>query len=234
MIQSRKERERAARESLILEHAARLLARDGFQDLNLDELAAAVEYSKGTLYLHFKTKEDLVLAVATQALKQRADLLERAAAFTGTTRERARAMAIASCRFMVTHPDFFALELVLQSRSFWGRASEERRSRHLAEYGRLFRIVSQVALEARARGDLPRSSPPEQVTLSLMAITMGGHCMLTQPGFQALCPVKEPMTNLVPQAERLMDGWGWKPILNRSRQVALDRRIYKEVFPEAA
>ena len=234
VTQSRKERERAARESLILELAARLLARDGFQNLNLDELAAAAEYSKGTLYLHFKTKEDLVLSVATRALKHRADLLELAAAFSGTTRERVRCMAVACCQFMVTYPDFFPLELLLQSRSFWDRASEERRSRHLVEYGRLFQIVSQVALDARTSGDLPRSSPPEQVTLSLMAITMGGHCMLTQPGFQTLCPVKEPMAVLVQQAERLMNGWGWKPISNGRRQDALDRRIYKEVFPEAA
>ena len=125
VISSRKERERAARENLIVELAAGLLARDGFQNLNLDELAAAAEYSKGTLYLHFKTKEDLVLAVSTRALKHRADLLERAAAFSGATRERARAMAFACCQFMVTHPEFFALELVLQSRSFWGRASED-------------------------------------------------------------------------------------------------------------
>ena len=72
--------------------------------------------------------------------------------------------------------------------------------------------MSQVALDARASGDLPRNVPPEQVTLSLMALTMGGHCMLTQPGFQTLCPVKEPAAALVLQAERLMDGWGWKPI----------------------
>ena len=94
--------------------------------------------------------------------------------------------------------------------------------------------MSQVALDARASGDLPRSSPPEEVTLSLMAITMGGHCMLTQPGFQTLCPVKAPMTVLVSQAERLMDGWGWRPISDGRRQDALDRRIYKDVFPEAS
>src|SRR6516225_5463962 len=61
VIQARKERERAAREELILDHAQRMLLRDGFQNLNLDELAEAVEYSKGTLYLHFKTKEDIAL-----------------------------------------------------------------------------------------------------------------------------------------------------------------------------
>lgn len=53
--------------------------------VHLDELAAAAVYSKGTLCLHFKTKEDLVLAVATRALQHRADLLERATPFSGNT-----------------------------------------------------------------------------------------------------------------------------------------------------
>ena len=234
VIQIRKERERAARESLILGHAARMLAQDGFQDLNLDELAAAAEYSKGTLYLHFKTKEDLVLAVATRALQHRADLLERAAAFSGTTRERARALAFACCEFMVTHRDFFAVELILQARSFWDRASEERRSRHLDESGRIFRVVNQVVLDARACGDLPSRYSPEQVTLSLMAITMGSHCMFTQPAMQAVCPIQDPIAVLLLSGERLMDGWGWAPISNGSRSDALDRRIYREVFPNSA
>ena len=39
VTQARKERERAAREDLILEQGRRLLVRDGFQDFNLDELA---------------------------------------------------------------------------------------------------------------------------------------------------------------------------------------------------
>src|SRR5881409_592601 len=90
VTQARKERERAAREDLILEQGRRLLVRDGFQDFNLDELAKVIEYSKGTIYLHFETKEDLALAVATRALRERADLFERAAKFGGKTRERIR------------------------------------------------------------------------------------------------------------------------------------------------
>jgi AcrR family transcriptional regulator len=233
VIQSRKERERAARENLILEHAARLLARDGFQDLNLDELASAVEYSKGTLYLHFKTKEDLVLAAATQALKHRAELLDRAATFLGPTRARARAMGFACCEFMVAHREFFTVQLMLQARSFCDRVSEERRSQHSAEAGRVFRVVNELVLDARACGDLPRGCSPEEVTLSLMAVTMGSHCVVTQPELQTLCRVKDPLATFLQHQDRMLDGWGWKPISNGGRHGALDRRIYNEVFPEA-
>src|SRR3974377_1429166 len=95
VIQARKERERAAREELILDHAQRILLRDGFQNLILDELAQAIEYSKGTLYLHFKTKEDIALAVVTRALKERADFFERALSFQGRSRERIRTVGFA-------------------------------------------------------------------------------------------------------------------------------------------
>src|SRR5258707_11868569 len=89
---ARKERERAAREELMIDHATRLLLKDGYQNLNLDVLAQAIEYSKGTIYLHFSTKEDLALAVSTRVLKERADLFERAAPFQGRTRGRVRAI----------------------------------------------------------------------------------------------------------------------------------------------
>jgi AcrR family transcriptional regulator len=231
--ETRKERERAARENLILENAERLLTRDGFQGLNLDELAAAVEYSKGTLYLHFKTKEDLVLAVATRSLKHRTDLLERAAAFAGSTRDRARAMSFACCQFAVTHREYFSVELMLEARSFWERVSKERQTQHLAEASRLYRVVNQLVTDALSCGDLPRGCSAQEVTLSLIAVTMGSHCAVTQPHLQALCAVKDPLAALRMHQDRMLDGWGWKPISHGSRHDALDRRIHKEVFPEA-
>ncbi|MBL9128921.1 MAG: TetR/AcrR family transcriptional regulator, partial [Verrucomicrobiales bacterium] len=113
VTQARKEREKAAREELILDHASRLLLRDGFQNLNLDELARSIEYSKGTIYLHFETKEDLVLAIATRAVRERADLFERATKFVGKTRERMRAIGFACCQFAVMHRDYFHIEMTL-------------------------------------------------------------------------------------------------------------------------
>jgi len=232
VIKARKERQRLERENLILSHAARLLARDGFQDLNLDELAAAIEYSKGTLYLHFKTKEDLVLAVATQALRQRAELLERTATFAGTTRERARAMGFACCEFAAVNRDFFAVELMLQARSFWNRVSEDRKVQHLKETRRVYDTVLRLVCEAKECGDLPRGVPVEDVSFSMMAITLGSHSLTTQPEIQALFKVTNPFAVLLMHQDRMLDGWGWAPLSNGSRHLALDRRIHKELFPE--
>lgn len=230
---TRKQRQRRERETLILDHAARLLARDGYQDLNLDELARAVEYSKGTLYLHFKTKEDLVLAVATHALRHRADLLERAAAYPGSTRTRERAMGFACCEFTASHPEFFTVELMLQARSFWNRVSKERQDNHLAEARRVWTLLNRVVAEAVAAGDLPAGTPLEEVTLSVMAVTVGSHCVLTQPQLQSLCGWRDTMATLLLHQERLLDGWGWQPVANGRRQAALDRRICKDLFPNA-
>jgi hypothetical protein len=79
---------------------------------------------------------------------------------------------------------------------------------------------------------LPDGYSPEQVTLSLMAITMGCHCMVTQPALQAA--ITDPLALLLLSAERLMDGWSWAPISNGSHSDALDRRFYSEVFPNSA
>jgi hypothetical protein len=166
-------------------------------------------------------------------LQHRADLLERAAAFAGTPRQRARAMIFASCEFMMTHRDFFSVELMLQARSFWDRVSQERQSRHLTQTSRIFHVVHQLVVDAHACGDLPRSCAPDQVARSLMALFMGIHCMITQPAMESVCPAADPITDLLVFGDRLMDGWGWKPISNGTRIEALDKRILKELVPNS-
>lgn len=233
VTQMRKERERAEREALILDHAQRLLVRDGFQDLNLDELAAAVEYSKGTLYLHFESKEDLTLAIATRAARERADLFERASRFQGRSRERMRAIGFACCQFAIMHRDYFNVEMMLKSASFWEKASVERRRLHGVQSGRLFQTTNAITVEAQAVGDLPREHRAADVTLSLFAITMGSHITAMQPDIQILCGIEDPIRVVRQNQDRVCDGWGWKPLLAEWDYAATDLRIRDTVFPEA-
>lgn len=234
VIQARKDRERAAREELILDHAQRLLLRDGFQNLNLDVLAEAVEYSKGTLYLHFKTKEDLGLAVVTRALKERADFFERALKFEGRSRERVRAVGFACCHFAQVYPDYFSVELMLKSHSFWEKADEVRQHQYGMEGGRCFRVVHRIVNEGLQTGDLPPGKmTSEQIVFSIASTAMGSHIMSRSTHAAMLAGVDEPLKAVCQTEDLLLDGLRWKPLSNQWDYDAVDRRIRQEIFPEA-
>src|ERR1700722_1235021 len=57
---SLKDRQRQMRETAILKAAHSLLAEKGYQRMTMDDLATRVGIAKGSLYQHFKSKEDLI------------------------------------------------------------------------------------------------------------------------------------------------------------------------------
>lgn len=73
---SLKERQRQERETLILQVAEEVLLEKGYHEASVDEIAARVGIAKGTVYLHFPSKEDLVVAIFSrdmQSFLQRID-----------------------------------------------------------------------------------------------------------------------------------------------------------------
>ncbi|MBB5038072.1 TetR/AcrR family transcriptional regulator [Prosthecobacter dejongeii] len=232
---TRKEREFQAREELILTHARRLLLEKGFQAWNMEQLAESVEYSKGTLYQHFISKEDLVLAVATASLRQRADLFEKSSHFKGLTRERCRVIGFACCEFAVSCPEYFHVEMMLKSASFWEKASEARRQAHAFQGARCWRVLNHIIVEAMALGEMPRTHfTPEQATFALVSVTVGSHLMGQEPQLKVQAGITSPMLSVRFNQDIICDGLGWKPLLHEHDYAATDRRIVEEVFPNAA
>ncbi len=62
-ILERKEREKEHRKEEIVDAAEKIFFEKGLQAATMDEIAEKAELSKGTLYLYYKSKEDLYLAV---------------------------------------------------------------------------------------------------------------------------------------------------------------------------
>ena len=58
-----------ARRQLILATAGQLLRCEGFDTFTMNKLASAADLAKGTLYLYFVTREELVLALYTDLLE---------------------------------------------------------------------------------------------------------------------------------------------------------------------
>jgi AcrR family transcriptional regulator len=57
----------------LLEAAEEVFVRDGFESAQMDEIAARAERSKGAVYMHFKSKEDLFLALIEHRIKSYVD-----------------------------------------------------------------------------------------------------------------------------------------------------------------
>ncbi len=76
-VSSLKEKQREERTALILQAAYDVLIEKGYYEASMDEIAARVGISKGTLYLHFKSKEDLVFMLIEEEIGKFLSLIDQ-------------------------------------------------------------------------------------------------------------------------------------------------------------
>jgi AcrR family transcriptional regulator len=77
-IQTRRERERAERERLIITAARELAESEGWDAVTTRRLATEIEYSQPVLYSHFKGKDAIMAAVAVEGFAELAAELRTA------------------------------------------------------------------------------------------------------------------------------------------------------------
>lgn len=68
-ISERKEREKQRRKEEILDAAQKVFFSRGIENSTMDEVAEEAELSKGTLYLYFKSKEDIHWAITFRGIR---------------------------------------------------------------------------------------------------------------------------------------------------------------------
>lgn len=77
-ISERRERDKQQKRNSIIDAAEKLFFSKGYTNTSMDEVAEEAEYSKGTLYLYFKNKEDLYLAITVRGLLILRNMFEKA------------------------------------------------------------------------------------------------------------------------------------------------------------
>ncbi|MBN2745884.1 MAG: TetR/AcrR family transcriptional regulator [Bacteroidales bacterium] len=68
-IIERKEREKMMRREAIMDSVISLYSRKGIENITMDDIATEAELSKGTLYLYFKSKEEIHWVITTRAIR---------------------------------------------------------------------------------------------------------------------------------------------------------------------
>jgi len=87
-----KEKQRREREALILKVAEEVLAEKGYRDTSVDEIAARVGIAKGTVYLHFASKEELVVALFERDMQNFLQVVARHVASTASAHDKMEAI----------------------------------------------------------------------------------------------------------------------------------------------
>ncbi|MEN1704728.1 MAG: helix-turn-helix domain-containing protein [Planctomycetota bacterium] len=229
----RRQRERLARERLILDTARRMLADKGYLSLNMDRIAEAVEYSKGTIYQHFSSKEDLIAALCNDTAEARAEMFQKAASFDGTTRERVLAIGIADAIFIRRHPDHFAVESILDLESVASKITDERKHRWIRTKSAMMAVLTGIVEDAIRAGDLdlPDALPLCAPLYGLWTQSVG-HYRITAseplPPFEGI----DLHAVLWGNYNRLLDGYGWKPLSTEKDYRESAARISHEAFGE--
>ena len=231
----RKQREVRQRELTLLEVARRMLIEQGYAGLNMDRLAEATEYSKGTVYQHFSTKEDLVTALAIQSLEQRYALFQKALAFEGNPRERMIGIGLADELFVRLHPHYARSELIIKMADLEERASDERRATLNGVEWCCFSEIGKVVQEAVDAGDLPLPPgwTPSEVIFTLLAMSIGTHNVsLNYRPLLQKTGVTSPLETLREAIPTFLDGLGWKPLRSEWDYANTYRRLSQEIFAD--
>ncbi|MGW3249021.1 TetR/AcrR family transcriptional regulator [Streptomyces fungicidicus] len=144
-IRTRRERERAERERLIVTAAQELAEAEGWDAVTTRRLAAAVEYSQPVLYSHFKGKDAIMAAVAVRGCEEFAAELRAATATAEGTRARLAAVGRAYTDFARRRPALY--DVMFTHRVDLPFATPEAPAALQEAFGELLRAVEPVAAE---------------------------------------------------------------------------------------
>jgi AcrR family transcriptional regulator len=149
-----KEDRRAVRHRAIIEAAARLFAEKGYNDCEMDSVAAEVGVAKGTLYLYFPGKQELFFACVDLGMSQMQCAVRQAAEATDDPLERMRRGIRAYLAFFDENPHY--VELQIQERAIFRDSKRsiyfEHRDANRAPWRELY---TRMVGEGRFRSDIP-------------------------------------------------------------------------------
>jgi AcrR family transcriptional regulator len=176
-IQERKEREKELRREAIIDAAEKVFFSKGFSSATMDEVAETAELSKGTLYLYYKSKEDLLLAVHLRGEEVMYRLFKEAVSTNEPTLKRIINLGEAYYRFFLDHRDYFRSFQFLESPQLHKQASEEMLAACQTEGQKVWQLVSGLIQEGIDEGLFEPDLDPIQASIILWS---SGNALMRQ------------------------------------------------------
>jgi len=229
---TRKEREIREREELILCAAQSLIHEHGYNYLSMERVAERVEYSKGTIYNHFASKEDLVCSLSCRCISNLIEIFERAYHYPGSTRERYSAIGLGYSIYHQLHPmDVQNIQIVKNS-AVREKVSESKIAEMESLEQKITSIARSIVQQAIDCGDLGEGHQDNVNTIVFGCWSMHYGALLLE---QSDIPLHElgfnPVVNMLwKNANIYLDGYQWQPLSTESDSKILFEKISTALF----
>lgn len=231
---SRKQRDIQQREQLILDTAQHMLHQVGYAQLTMERIAEAVEYSKGTLYNHFSSKEDLVCSLCCRCVSNLIELFQRAYDYPGTTRERFSAIGMAYSLYHQLNPLDAQNIQIVKTNAVREKLSDEKLQEMSALEHEITQLCMNLVNEAIAAGDIPdvENHTADNIVFGFWSMLYGGMLLA-----QSDIPLEDlgfspAITMLWNNSQRLMDAYSWRPLGKGTDTDILFKKLCSALFAE--
>ncbi len=201
-----------AREDEILDQALKIIEEKGVAFLTVDKLVACVNYSKGTVYNHFSSKEDVFTALCNRNMRHLERLFMRASSIDETARHKMMSIGFAYMLSVLMTPQSFTLMMNAKTEIF-EKASPKRRDEHEYLDGVLYRICCDVVEEAIEHSELSLEEGVDthDISFSIYAMVFGTIGLLLKKDRKCSSIIGVMLEDrVIAHGNFVMDGLGWK------------------------
>ncbi len=149
-VAERKEREKLERRNAIIASAEKIFFKEGIENASMEQVAQEAELSKGTLYLYFKSKEELYHIIILRGfIELRKRLREATQDESATGFAHVKAISEAYIQFCDEHLGYFNAILYYQNDNFSAKSREPSEIQSLRGGNAVIEILIQAIIKGK-------------------------------------------------------------------------------------
>ena len=172
VVQQRRQEEKEARRESIIDAAEAVFSARGFEGATMADIAEQARLSRALVYVYFKDKEELLVAITLRGLQLLRRSFERAVAKANTGLAKVEAIGRAYIEFGRTQPDYF--QPIARAETKTTTVSSELEEACQREGAKLCRITADAVRTGIQDGSIdPSISDPDAYAFVLWGLVHG-------------------------------------------------------------
>ncbi len=172
-INERKEREKEQRREEIISAAEKIFFDKGLQAATMDEIAEAAELGKSTLYLYYRSKEDLYLAVLIRGSQIMYKMFSKALSTGEPTLKLIANLGEAYYDYFKEYRNYFRMFYFFENPQLHTQVSEEMQANCAEQNGRIWQLIINLIQRGIDEGVIQKNLNPKQVAIMLWSNSNG-------------------------------------------------------------